>query len=832
MPTAPVYTYRAGQRLDLTKRDDQFVVRAHEPALAALASRDTEQVSAASTRVRVAAADLENQMAAARQIAPTHHAYDRADTGSEFLITDRVLVSFRPGTPQDQVDALIGRHGLVVKQRYDDRNYLLQLTDHTGVNPVKLVVALSENEPIVERAENDLNQRMPRSVTLPTDAHYQAAWHLHLRSAEPAFDARASARCEQAWQLLGHLGSAEVVIAVSDDGCRLDHADFNSPTKFAGWAYLSDERLVKMSDPDATPAGMYQPGANHGTSCAGVAAGEADGVMTVGAAPGCRLLPIKWESDDRGLYVSDSKLLTVLNWIADKADVLSNSWGIVPINSFAGIVTDRIATLSTSGGRRGRGIVFLWAAGNENCPIQHTTNVDVPYTRGWALGAGNVPVWVGVQRARVFSNPLVALPGVMHIAALASNARRSHYSNYGTGIDLCAPTNNSHTYRRLQVTGLGVAAPTGEGTQFTLAFGGTSSATPLVAGVAALVISAHPLLSAAEVISLLRRTASKDLDATPYPRTPPANFDPNPTWDVSPAAPFAQGEFANIGHGDGSWSPWFGFGRVDAERAVAAALAAGAPQPDGGGSSASSSRVIDIPDNDPTGIDDSVQLAAAGTASALTLSVDIRHSFIGDLQVSLVAPDGREAMVHNRSGGDQHDLARSWQSSDNPGLATLRGATIAGTWRLRVRDIANLDSGQLRGWSLAVAAQATQPLVIEESPGTTIPDNNPQGITRTLVAASTARVGAVELALDITHTYIGDLRVELVAPSGRGVVVHERSGRDADNLIRDWNSTPAGGLAALVGEAAGGNWTLKVADLDARDEGKLNRWRLRLSESA
>ncbi|MBI3155247.1 MAG: proprotein convertase P-domain-containing protein, partial [Burkholderiales bacterium] len=481
--------------------------------------------------------------------------------------------------------------------------------------------------------------------------------------------------------------------------------------------------------------------------------------------------------------------------------------------------------------RRGRGIVFLWAAGNENCPIQHSGNVDIPYTRGWALGPGNVPTWVGVRRARVFRNPLVALPGVMHIAALASSALRSHYSNYGTGIDLCAPTSNGHTYRRLQVAGLGIVAPTGEGSQVTLSFGGTSSATPLVAGVAALVISAHPQATAAEVISLLRRSASKDLDLTPYPRTPPANFDPNPSWDISPVAPFAQGDFVDVQSTDGSWSPWFGWGRVDAEQAVALALAAAnpAPQPDpSGAASGSSSRVIPIPDNDPAGIEDALDLTAGGSATTIALSVDIRHSFIGDLRVVLVSPSGEEALVHDRGGGNQQDLVRRYTSNDNPGLAALRGTPIAGTWRLRVLDLAPVDQGELRGWTLDTAVPAEQVLVVEEAPGATIPDADPRGIERALATASNARVRSIDLELDITHSWIGDLRVLLVAPSGRSALIHDRTGRDADHLIGTWTSTQHPALAGLAGDPAGGDWSLRVVDLEARDIGKLNRWRLRI----
>ncbi|WP_260982273.1 hypothetical protein [Bacillus sp. WP8] len=57
-----------------------------------------------------------------------------------------------------------------------------------------------------------------------------------------------------------------------------------------------------------------------------------------------------------------------------------------------------------------------------------------------------------------------------------------------------------------------------------------------------------------------------------YPKTPSTNYDPNPTWDVSPVAPFDKGDFIDINDLNGTWSPWFGFGKIDAEAAVAMAL--------------------------------------------------------------------------------------------------------------------------------------------------------------------------------------------------------------------------------------------------------------------
>jgi subtilisin-like proprotein convertase family protein/subtilisin family serine protease len=670
-----------------------------------------------------------------------------------------------------------------------------------------------------------------RAYAQPTDTHYLRGWHLHNRFVDAQVDPRSSSRCEQAWQLLDGFGSSDVVIAISDDGCRLDHADF-SDHKFADWGYFQGTRLVSSAEPDAAPDRMYQSQSNHGTSCAGVAAGEVDGVMTVGAAPGCRLLPIKWESDDSSLYVSDSKLRKVLDWIADKADVMSNSWGIVPDNLFATLVTDRIAQLSGTGGRRGRGIVFLWAAGNEDCPIDFNGNVDIPYNDGWGRDAAGNPRWVGVRKAKRFRNTLVGLPGVMHIAALASVARRSHYSNYGTGIDLAAPTSNSHAFWRMSVPGLGVVAPTGEGQRFTTTFGGTSSATPLTAGIAALVISANPLLTAVEVISILRRTASKDLDFTPYSRTPPMAVDADTSWDVSPVAPFANGAFVNQGDAEGTWSPWFGFGKVNAEAAVAAAIAMGAgpppiPTPEED-FTATSQVAVPIPDDDLQGVESVVHLRGQGESGTVKLDVDITHPYIGDLAIALVAPDGRSVRVHDRNGGGTANLKKTWSTGDTPALLALAGAPIAGDWRLRIVDGAPADSGRLNTWTLTVHPRAANQVTLSDVAGISIPDNSAAGVSRSLVSSAPATISEIAVEVDITHTYIGDLKVALVAPSGARMVLHDRTGGSADNLIRSWSSASGPELSGLAGTPANGTWTLEVSDNAAVDVGKLNRWGLRL----
>lgn len=154
------YTYRNGNKLELDKSPEQMVVRTIPENLDDSAITDSKQVSSASTRVNTSAAKLELLMDRSRNLAPTHHAYYESENGLEFLITDRIFVAFNDALSDEQVDEFAGRYGLVKKSTYSAKDYLFQLTDHTGMNPVKLVVILMEQDSLVKVAEHNLNQRM------------------------------------------------------------------------------------------------------------------------------------------------------------------------------------------------------------------------------------------------------------------------------------------------------------------------------------------------------------------------------------------------------------------------------------------------------------------------------------------------------------------------------------------------------------------------------------------------------------------------------------------------------------------------------------------------
>ena len=82
------------------------------------------------------------------------------------------------------------------------------------------------------------------------------------------------------------------------------------------------------------------------------------------------------------------------------------------------------------------------------------------------------------------------------------------------------------------------------------------------------------------------------------------------------------------------------------------------------------------------------------------------------------------------------------------------------------------------------------------------------------------------VTVSITHTYVGDLRVVLLAPTGKRALLHNRSGGGVDNLESDLDSKPPSMLAPLVGQPVGGAWRLSVSDNAARDVGTLNTWGL------
>ena len=104
-----------------------------------------------------------------------------------------------------------------------------------------------------------------------------------------------------------------------------------------------------------------------------------------------------------------------------------------------------------------------------------------------------------------------------------------------------------------------------------------------------------------------------------------------------------------------------------------------------------------------------IDVEEPGTITELRVGVDISHTFIGDLRVDLIAPDGTAVVVHNNTGGSAHDLVRTYSVQDTPALRGFLDKPIQGTWRLQVRDTFRLDVGRLNRWRNAARVAGPSP---------------------------------------------------------------------------------------------------------------------------
>ena len=83
-----------------------------------------------------------------------------------------------------------------------------------------------------------------------------------------------------------------------------------------------------------------------------------------------------------------------------------------------------------------------------------------------------------------------------------------------------------------------------------------------------------------------------------------------------------------------------------------------------------------------------------GNASgAATVAVNIQHPYVGDLNLSLVAPDGTVYHLRERSGSTSDNVIRTF-------TVNLSAETRAGTWRLRMQDHRRVDVGYINSWNL------------------------------------------------------------------------------------------------------------------------------------
>jgi len=485
-------------------------------------------------------------------------------------------------------------------------------------------------EPLLARQHN--RRLIPNDTFFSFNAAnpgYQ--WHLRNTGQSPG-TAGIDVNVTSVWDTFRGTG---VRMGIVDDGLEVAHPDL-SPN-----ADILNDHDWNDATPD-DPTGNASSD-THGTACAGVAGARGNnGAGVSGAAPNATLVGLRLIAGS----VSDADEAEALSWKRDIIQLYSNSWGPTDdgrdLRDAGPLVKQALADGVTSG-RGGKGSIWLWAAGNGG-DVQDNSNYD-----GYA-------------------NSIYTLS----VAALNGSGLRSAYSEPGANVLICAPSNDNVGNQR------GITTTTTNG-GYTHSFGGTSSATPLAAGVVALLLESKPNLGWRDVKEILLRSATK---------VDPTNAD----W-MNNGAGFA------VNHN-------YGGGMINAQAAIN--LAAGWTNlgPQTTHQSAQTGISAAIPDGNTTGVTRTFTVpgSVGMRVEHATLKVTATHGRRGDLSITLTSPSGTPSKLFVNHSRDSN-LNLDWTFS------SIRhwGETAAGNWTVKVTDLVSGTAGTLTGATLTLHGANTAP---------------------------------------------------------------------------------------------------------------------------
>jgi subtilisin family serine protease len=220
------------------------------------------------------------------------------------------------------------------------------------------------------------------------------------------------------------------------------------------------------------------------------------------------------------------------------------------------------------------------------------------------------------------------------VGSTTSSDARSSFSNYGSVVDIFAP-------------GSSITSAWNTGDSATNTISGTSMAAPHVAGAAALYLANNRTATPSQVASALTSAATTGVVGNP------GTGSPNRLLYV----------------GDGGTTP---------------------PP----GKRFENTADYAISDNSTVESPVTVSGVTGNAPAALQVPVNIVHTYIGDLQVQLVAPDGTAYTLKGYgTGGSADNINTTYTVNASSEVAN-------GTWKLRVSDNANYDTGKIDSWAL------------------------------------------------------------------------------------------------------------------------------------
>jgi subtilisin-like proprotein convertase family protein len=117
-----------------------------------------------------------------------------------------------------------------------------------------------------------------------------------------------------------------------------------------------------------------------------------------------------------------------------------------------------------------------------------------------------------------------------------------------------------------------------------------------------------------------------------------------------------------------------------------------------------------IPDNDENGASHSLEITEEGTLADLGVTIELTHTYIGDLEISLIGPNGESAILQSRSGGGTANLSTTFGLDGQfvADLGKFKEKSTLGTWTVLVKDLASRDEGTLDRVKLTLRVYADQ----------------------------------------------------------------------------------------------------------------------------
>ncbi len=332
-------------------------------------------------------------------------------------------------------------------------------------------------------------------------------------------------------------GSPSVVVGDIDTGLDYHHPDLAANVDFA------NSVSCVSGVPNTAPA-AWDDDNGHGTHTAGTIAAAKNGIGIVGVAPNVKIAAIKAGNAD-GFFFPEAVICSFMWAGSHHLDVTNNSYFADPwLFNCRNDAEQRAIWKAEQRAIRyamQQGVTVVAAQGNENIDLSKrnvdTISPDFPPGAAVTREVTNACVVIPVE-----------IPGVIGVTADGYNLQKSYYSTYGVGVaQVTAPGGD----RRFQIppTGNGRVLSTFPGGIYVYAQG-TSMASPHVAGVAALAISAHGKMPPGAVQALINRTADP-MDCPPNP------FNPGPPFD-----------FAATCVGGNGYNGFYGHGQVNALNAV------------------------------------------------------------------------------------------------------------------------------------------------------------------------------------------------------------------------------------------------------------------------